>query len=233
MTHCENTRESRLNIPSSTSLLPKSVTFRTLEACCYRNVFDVNEKISLLQTPVSRIMKLEGTQRVAKHVCVSLTPPSRVFRPWINPGTRPEVAVPHLVCVSRSFFFVARQGALRAPLSSCNDTRTGPRRYEMFSWDRVGPVGSGRAVRPSSGRRRAGVIRRGHVISRTAKSKFALPKRISPPFGMRPTKPPRGGSRQLFAASDSRGWFSTRRAFPIRSNRGLTRARNAAATRFS
>ena len=96
MTHCENTRESRLNIPSSTSLLPKSVTFRTLEACCYRNVFDVNAKISLLQTPVSRIMKWEGTQRVAKHVCVSLTPPSRVFRPWINPGTRPEVAVPHL-----------------------------------------------------------------------------------------------------------------------------------------
>ena len=27
VTHCENTRESRLNIPSSTSLLPKSVTF--------------------------------------------------------------------------------------------------------------------------------------------------------------------------------------------------------------
>ena len=106
VTHCGNTRESRLNIPSSTPLLPKSVTFRTLEACCYRNVFDVNAKISLLQTPVSPIMKLEGTQRVAKHVCVSLTPPSRVFRPWINPGTRPEVAVPHLVCVSRSFVFV-------------------------------------------------------------------------------------------------------------------------------
>ena len=81
VTHCENTRESRLNIPSSTSLLPKSVTFRTLEACCYRNVFDVNAKISLLQTPVSPIMKLEGTQRVAKHVCVSLTPPSRDLDP--------------------------------------------------------------------------------------------------------------------------------------------------------
>jgi len=110
MTHCENTRESRLNIPSSTSLLPKSVTFRTLEACCYRNVFDVNAKISLLQTPVSRIMKWEGTQRVAKHVCVSLTPPSRVFRPWINPGTRPEVAVPHLFAF-RGLSFLLRDRA--------------------------------------------------------------------------------------------------------------------------
>ena len=54
---------------------------RILEACCYRNVFDVNVKISLLRTPVSPIMKLEGTQRVAKHVCVSLTPPSRDLDP--------------------------------------------------------------------------------------------------------------------------------------------------------
>ena len=95
-------------------------------------------------------------------------------------------------------------------LSSSHDTRTGPRRCEMFSHPSVDPVGGdgGRCPRPA--RCRARVLRRGHVIFAAAKSKLRLRKCISPPFGMRPTQRVPGRSRPLFAAFEPRGWFTTR-----------------------
>ena len=102
----------------------------------------------------------------------------------------------------------------------------------MFSHPSVDPAGGDGGGCPRSARCRARVLRRGHVIFAAVKSKLRLRKCISPPFGMRPTKRVPGRSRPLFAAFEPRGWFTTRRGFPIRPNRGFPRARHAAATRF-
>ena len=66
-------------------------------------------------------------------------------------------------------------------LSSSHDTRTGPRRCEMFSHPSVDPVGGDGGGCPRSSRCRARVLRRGHVIFAAAKSKLRLRKCISPP----------------------------------------------------